>query len=167
MKCCFKLDTTGSTATSAAAAEHASVNKRRDIINTNGMFNAIFPFQRNSPGFFFPQLFSALSSGKENNPSLVLPSLDQTQLLQSACSSPTHTHTHTWTPRPDGKPEGPLAGPGPFVFDGQRRQTVIGGLARPRTRPSVSYSCQGAVCSCSEGAGFSKSDLFSKGTPTV
>lgn len=113
-----------------------------------------FHFKEIPPASSFPQqqiqLFSALSSGKENNPSLVLPSLDQTQLLQSACSSPTeHTHTHTLGLRGRlcsiGKLEGPLAGPGPFVFDGQRRQTVIGGLARPRAHPFVSYSCQSSV----------------------
>lgn len=57
-----------------------------------------------------------------NNPSLALPSLDQTQLLQSACSS-SGTGVGLLL-----QLEGPLAGPAPFVFDGQRRETVIGGL---------------------------------------
>lgn len=80
------------------------------------------------PLAFFPTMNSTLlhCPRANNNPSLASPSLDQTQLLQSTCSS---SSTGLCSEAASFKQlEGPLAGPGPFVFDGQRRQTVIGGL---------------------------------------
>lgn len=64
-ECRFKPNTTGGSA--APAPNSANVNERHNIINTNGMFNAIFPFQRNSPGIFPNNEFNsvALSSGKQ------------------------------------------------------------------------------------------------------
>lgn len=44
-QCCFQPGTT-------RAAERSSTNKSNNLINTNGMFNDIFPFQRNSRGVF-------------------------------------------------------------------------------------------------------------------
>lgn len=91
-----------------------------------------------------------------NNPSLALPSLDQTQLLQSARSSSSSQPDSACS----GKLEGPPAGPAPLRCDGQQRQTVIGGLRDPYTSVCQLFVSKLGV----QLLGFSESDLFSKGT---
>lgn len=119
------------------------------------MFNAIFPFQRNSPGIFPNNESSsvALSSG-EQYPKFGITFIrshsitaERLQLLQ-----------HRTGPR--GCLRGALAGPAPFVFDGQWRQTVIGGLRDPYTSVCQVFMSEHSV----QLLGFSESDLFSKGT---
>lgn len=61
---------------------------------------------------------------------------------------------------PRGRLRGAQAGPAPFVFDGQRRQTVIGGLRDPYTSVCQVFMSEHGV----QLLGFSESDLFSKGT---
>lgn len=67
-QCCFKPGTTG-------AAERSSANKSNNLINTNGMFNDIFPFQRNSRGVFSTRESSRQTKTRLQDPGSWIPPL--------------------------------------------------------------------------------------------